>query len=215
MDVRPQARRVDRRSLTAVARQRPRFRSSTSRQWSCTTSMPARANRSAASSFLMPSWNQTAFGRLARMSSTCGGISRTAGRRRPGRPRPGWPTRSGRPSLPACRSRRDSRPAPGSPAFQHAWRTRGRTRPPRPGRRRSSFRAPRSPASGRAGPRSPPGSPAGATASPQLPSHNSNSRARLVLGSVWEYSTIASLWRSDSHASSRTWRRASGFGVCL
>ena len=49
--------------------------SSTIKQRSCTTSIPARARRSAASSFRMPLWNQTAFGALASMSSTCGGMS--------------------------------------------------------------------------------------------------------------------------------------------
>ena len=39
------------------------------------TSIPARANRSAATSLRMPLWNQTAFGPLARMSSTWAGMS--------------------------------------------------------------------------------------------------------------------------------------------
>jgi len=49
--------------------------SSTIRQRSCTTLIPASANRFAASSFRMPSCIQTLFGFAARMSSTCGGMS--------------------------------------------------------------------------------------------------------------------------------------------
>src|SRR5213076_2051749 len=49
--------------------------SSTIRQRSWTTLMPASARRCAASSLRMPSWNQTLFGFAASMSSTWGGMS--------------------------------------------------------------------------------------------------------------------------------------------
>ncbi len=58
------------------ARYRPAARRSTMRQRSCTTSMPARAKRSADSSWRIPCWNHTARGRASRMSSTCAGMSR-------------------------------------------------------------------------------------------------------------------------------------------
>ncbi len=70
----PAHRRHDRRPARAVAYRRRRC--STSRQRFCTTWMPAFAQVSAASSWWMPSWSQTTRGRAARMSCTCGGMSR-------------------------------------------------------------------------------------------------------------------------------------------
>jgi hypothetical protein len=58
----------------------PALRCSTIEHRSWTTSMPASASCRAAASFRMPSWNHTAFGRFAMMSSTCAGMS--AGRRK-------------------------------------------------------------------------------------------------------------------------------------
>ena len=57
------------------ARHRPIWRSSTSMQWSCTTSIPARASASATASLRIPSCIQTSFGCTARMSSRCCGMS--------------------------------------------------------------------------------------------------------------------------------------------
>src|SRR5437588_4199953 len=67
----------DRRSGAGAAarRYRPKRPCSTIRQRSWTTLIPASASCCAAASLRIPSWNQTYFGFLATMSSTCCGMS--------------------------------------------------------------------------------------------------------------------------------------------